>query len=83
MDLESPAAAPAAAAPGRTVCVMRRLSRYYFAIKKGTKAGRTHVKGHGFLSFVMSHVGEEEKEEAQGRAVKGEEWAVGRACKML
>lgn len=66
MDLES----PAAAAPGRTtVCVMRRLSRYYFAIKNGAKAGRTHVKGHGFLSFVMSHVGEEKEqlEEGKGR----------------
>lgn len=62
MDLESPAAAP-----GLTVCVMRRLSRYYFAIKKGAKAGRTHVKGHGFLSFVMSHVGEEEQEEEEGQ----------------
>lgn len=64
MDLES----PAAAAPGRTtVCVMRRLSRYYFAIKNGAKAGRTHVKGHGFLSFVMSHVGEEKEQQEEGK----------------
>lgn len=68
MDLES----PAAAAPGRTtVCVMRRLSRYYFAIKNGAKAGRTHVKGHGFLSFVMSHVGEEKEQQKKGKGSEG------------
>lgn len=78
MDLESPAAAP-----GRTVCVMRRLSRYYFAIKNGAKAGRTHVKGHGFLSFVMSHVGEEkEQQEEEGKGRSGQWGEHAKCCKV-